>query len=406
MNNKLRVEYVSISVPQPWEHNPKLHNDFAIEESMRKFKITRPILLQKGTNRIIAGHGQYNAMRRLGMKEVPAIRFDMDDKLASAYSLIDNQTTLSVGWDDDLLKNILKNLEAELPDLDMNLFGFGETLESLLLEGIIEDRIPEPPKVPKSKPGEVYELGRHRLMCGDATNRDHLDRLMNGKKAKLAFTSPPYNMAGQMYERYDDDMKSEKYIEFNLKVVKNLQRHLNGFLFWNISYNKHSRWEFIEILYRIVKETGLRYLELIVWDKGHGLPITSKQMLTRQYEDVLLVGDDDTVSKELELYYVGSTDRKAWFNKRTQRGITNYWRIGTNKTQLEVHAACFPVALPARGINVTTQPGDVVIDPFGGSGTTLIACEQLKRICYMMELDPAYCDVVRQRYENLARRLL
>ena len=225
---------------------------------------------------------------------------------------------------------------------------------------------------------------------------------MGGKLARLVFTSPPYNMAGGMYENYEDNLKSEEFIKFNLKVIENCKEFLKGFIFWNISYNKNARWEFIEIFHRIIKETELKFLEMICWDKGHALPITSKEGITRQYEDILLVGDEDSISKDLELYFLGRNDRRAYFNKKNQKGITNYWRIGTNKTQIKENLTCFPVALPKKGIEIMTNRGEIVLDPFGGSGSTLIACEQLNRKCYMCEIDPIYCQIIINRWEKFS----
>ena len=141
-------------------------------------------------------------------------------------------------------------------------------------------------------------------------------------------------------------------------------------------------------------------MELIVWDKGHGMPIVSKDMLTRQYEDILMLGDDKSISNDMELYYLGTTEKRGYFNKKRGKGITNYWRIGTGNTQLENLKACFPVELPARAIELTTKEDEIVVDCFGGSGTTLIAAEQLNRRCYMMELDPKYVDVIIERWET------
>ena len=242
------------------------------------------------------------------------------------------------------------------------------------------------------------DVKSHFVMCGDSTNEKDIKKLMGDVVADMIITSPPYNMGANMYENYEDNLKSQEYIDFNLKTIHAWIPYLKGYLFWNISYNKNSRWEFLEIMYRIIKETGLRFLEMIVWDKGHGLPITSKDMLTRQYEDILLVGDEDSVSRDMELFYMGTKYKRAFFNKKTNKGITNYWKIDTNKTQLENHLACFPVKLPAKAITLVTQPNEIVVDMFLGSGTTLIACEQLDRICYGMELDPKYCDVIRKRY--------
>jgi DNA modification methylase len=250
------------------------------------------------------------------------------------------------------------------------------------------------------KKGDIYKLGRHRIICGDSTDINVYEQLMNGKTAKLIFTSPPYNMGGGMYQNYKDNMQSEEYINFNMQVVKNCNQYLKGFLFWNVSYNKNSRWEFLEIMSRIVREAGLKFLELIVWDKGHGMPITSKEMITRRYEDILLAGNDDDVAKDLELFSISRNFAGAYFNKKTNHGITNYWKIDTNNTQLENHKACYPVGLPTKGIMLMTDKQDIVLDPFLGSGTTLIACEKTGRIGYGIELDPIYCQQIIDRFEK------
>jgi len=318
---------------------------------------------------------------------------DWTKKQKREFVILDN--IADGDWDYDLLANEWSDLPLEEWGIDTG--GWGEEVE--------ED---EPPPLPEGKPdsklGEVYKLGKHKLMCGDATKKGDVKELMDGKKAEIIFTSPPYNMGGKMYENYDDDLKSQEYIDFNLKTINAWIKHFNGYLFWNISYNKNARWEFLEIMYRIIKETGLRFMEMIVWDKGHALPITSKDMLTRQYEDILLVGKDEAMGKDMELFYLGSKYKRAWMNKGRGKGISNYWRINVNKVQLKNHLACFPVGLPHKGIRLTTRENDGVIDMFGGSGSTLIACEQTNRTCYMMELDPKYCDVIRKRYANFIGR--
>jgi len=206
-------------------------------------------------------------------------------------------------------------------------------------------------------------------------------------------------MNAKMYQNYKDNLKSQEYIEFNLEVINLIKDYLKGFIFWNVSYNKNSRWEFLEILSRMVKETGLQFLEMIIWNKKRAMPITSTKMLTRQYEDILLAGDPDAIKEDMEIYFCGENDKGAYFNKKTRKGITNYWEISVNKTQLENHSACFPVNLPLKGILLMSEQGGVVLDPFGGSGSTLIAAEKAKRKCFMIELDPIYCDVIVKRWE-------
>lgn len=249
---------------------------------------------------------------------------------------------------------------------------------------------------------EVKDIeNAHRVLCGDSTKPEDIEKLMGGKFAKLIFSSPPYNMNAGMYESYEDNLKGADYINFNLKVIENCKKYLKGFIFWNISYNKNARQEFIEIIYKIIKETGLHFLELVVWDKGHALPITSKEGLTRQYEDVLLVGDQESISNDLELYFLGRNDRRAYFNKKTNRGITNYWRITSNKIQLKNHSAVFPVALPIKGIELMSQRGDIILDPFLGFFTTLIGAEKTGRKCFGIEIFPKYISLGLDRWTKL-----
>jgi len=387
----------------PFEGNPrqmteKQNND--LTKSLEKFDLVEIPVIDTD-NKIVAGHQRLRIMQALGRGaeeiDVRMPNRKLTDKEFGEYNIRSNKNLGE--WDYDLLANfdedMLLDVGFDSEDLD-RMFNL-DSPEDI-------DEVPEVPKKATSKLGELYQLGNHRLMCGDATNKKDIGLLMNNETAKLCFTSPPYNMAGGMYENYEDNLKSEEYIKFNLTVVENIKEFLRGFIFWNISYNKNARWEFIEIIYKIIKETGLKFLELIVWDKGHAMPIVSREGLTRRYEDILLAGNEESVSKDLELYFLGRNDKRAYFNKKTQKGITNYWRIGTNKTQLINHSACFPVALPKMGIEMMTNRGEIVLDPFGGSGSTLIACEQLNRKCYMMELDPKYIDVIIERWEKFTGR--
>ena len=211
-------------------------------------------------------------------------------------------------------------------------------------------------------------------------------------------------MAGDRYRNYDDNLKSQEYIDFNINTIKNIRLYLKGYLFWNISYNKNSRWEWIEIFYRITKETGINFLEKVVWDKGHGTPITSKKQLTRQYEDIFLGGVETEIENELTEAYLGTTLKEHGFNKRTGKGITNYWRITTGNTQTKEHSACFPVALPVKAILLMSMHNDNILDPFIGLGSTIIACEKTKRKCFGMELDEIYCDVTIKRWEQYTKQ--
>jgi len=308
----------------------------------------------------------------------------------------------------------MKGLQGFIEDTDITIeevsdsFSFGEIDDKVanMVAGIVaagkkdENDIPKAPSKPSSKAGDIYRLGEHRLTCGDSTKPQVLEAVIKGEKAKLCFTSPPYNMAGALYKNYTDDLKGKEYIDLNLAVIKNVVGHLAGFLFWNLSYNKNACWEWIEIYYRIIKETGLMFLENIVWDKGKAMPVVGKGGLTRQYENILAMGTAEDVAQDLELCFLGTNQKAHYFNKKALRGVSNYWRITTMDSQTDDNKACFPVALPVQAMLLMTQRDDLVLDPFAGSGTTLIAAEKIGRRCVAIEMAPAQVDQIIQRWEE------
>jgi len=397
---KATIEKIKLKIKdiKPNPKNPKKHVDDLIEKSIKETGYISPIVVDEN-NIILAGHGRFNALTKLGYKEVEVIvKRGLSEKQKEKYMLLDNKLTERGGWDIEMLSDFDSGLLSEA--------GFSsEELDDILLLDLDDDNFDtekEYEKITETyiRLGDIYQLGEHRIICGDSRKPEDIESLMDKEIAKIVFTSPPYNMASKMYENYSDNLKSEEYIKFNLDIINNCKKFLKGFVFWNISYNKNSRSEFIEIIYKIIKETGLNFLELIVWDKGHALPITSKEGLTRQYEDILLVGDSDSISSDLELYFCGRNDNRAYFNKKTNRGVTNYWRVGTNKAQLKNLLACFPVALPVKGIELMTSRGEIIMDPFLGSGSTLMAAEKTGRRCFGCELDPKYVEVCINRFEG------
>lgn len=408
----MKIEKISLEKLNPAKYNPRVELQKEderyqrIKASIQEFGLVDPIIVNSKTMTIVGGHQRYNILKDLRMKDADCVLLELTEKQEKRLNLSLNKN--SGLWDETKLEELFE--ELNLSDEELFATGFTEEEITDLLKNNeeiqddnfdVKEALKEVEKKTITKMGDIWKLGNNRLMCGDSTNRDDVKRLLNGEKIKCLFTSPPYNMGANLYENYTDNLESKKYIDFNINVVMTWIEHLKGYLFWNISYNKNTRWEFIEILYRMIKESGLRYMELIVWDKGHGMPIVSKDMLTRQYEDILMLGDDASISNDMELYYLGTTEQRGYFNKKKGKGITNYWRVGTGNTQLDNHKACFPVELPARAIELTTDKNDVVVDCFGGSGTTLIAAEQMQRRCYMMELDPQYCDVIIKRWEKL-----
>lgn len=401
MKLKFHNEKRKINDLIPYESNPRKLTEKQFDDlkkSLEKFDLAEIPVIDID-NKIVAGHQRLVVLKALGRGEeeidvrIPSRKLTEEE--FQEYLIRSNKNTGQ--WDWDMLGNVF-DLE-KLQDWGFDDVDLGKIPE-LYDENDKDDLIPELQAVANSKIGDIYQLGEHRIMCGSSTNTMDVEKLMNGKIAKTMFTSPPYNMGGKMYNEYEDNLEKKKYVDFNIEVIKNYSDYLKGFLFWNISYNKNTRDAFIEIAYKINTETKFKFMELICWNKKHAMPITSKQMVTRQYEDIFVFGDDDSMKNDMEYFVIGRNDEGAFFNKRSNRGLTNYWEIGTNKTQLDNHKACYPVAIPAKGIQITTKEGDIVIDPFLGSGSTLIACEKTGRICYGMEIDCRYCDVIVKRWED------
>jgi DNA modification methylase len=245
------------------------------------------------------------------------------------------------------------------------------------------------PDEPKTKLGDIYQLGNHRLMCGDSTSIDAVDKLMDGKKADMVFTSPPYNantMAGdggvfnskpvKLYkEGYSDNLNSVDYIDFIKSVLNICFTATDGFIFWNVNYNAKSKFEYIKQI-----EDRIDYLvEQICWKKSSTIPF--KGMLKRAWEPI----------------YVFSTNKQ---NLNVKEITENFWEVSNVNSQHKEHKACFPVALPEKGIHLVNANTGIIFEPFCGSGTTIIAAEKNNRKCYGMELDPKYCDVIVKRWED------
>ena len=400
--SELQVCYRKVAELIPYAANSRTHSDAQVAQiaaSIKQFKFTNPILID-GDNSIIAGHGRLLAARKLGMDEVPTIVLDHLSKAQQrALVIADNQLALNAGWDMDMLKAEIEDLK--LDDFDIDLLGFDEKFLDGLLEpeptaGLTdEDAVPEVPETPKTVLGDVWVLGNHRLMCGDSTSIDAVDKLMNGTKADMVFTSPPYNAdakAGQgdifnkkksvkLYaDGYSDKLPSQEYVDFASSVLEICFSVTDGFIFWNVSYNAKSRFEYIQQI-----SNRLPYLvEQVCWKKSSTIPF--KGSLMRDWEPI----------------YVFSTNKQPVSVKEV---TSNFWQVSNTGSQAENHKACFPVELPERGIAIVAKNTGVVFEPFGGSGTTAIACEKTGRDCYMMELDPKYCDVIIKRWQDFSGKV-
>ena len=358
---------------RPYPNNPR-KNDGAVDavaESIRQCGYVAPIIVDED-GVILAGHTRYKALQQLGYETADVlIKSGMTEEQKKKYRLLDNKTSELAGWDYNLLEMELDGLDFGSLDLD-----WGIDMEEA--PEVAEDNYEvAPPEEPKSKPGDIYQLGRHRLMCGDSTDKETVELLMDGKKADMVFTDPPYgyNYQSNMREktkRFDVLENDDKILDFfpNVRLV------CNGFVFICTTWKVLDKW--IPLFKKYHDLTNM-----IIWDKGGGGIGDLKHTFLTDYEVILCSNN----GKEIKGKRIGSV-----------------WNIQKDSATEYTHPTQKPVKLSEFAIRNTTERGAVVLDLFGGSGSTLIACEQLDRICYMMELDPKYCDVIVDRWEKATGR--
>jgi site-specific DNA-methyltransferase (adenine-specific) len=370
----------------PYNKNAKKHDKTQIDnvaESIKQFGFAQPLVVDKN-NVLIIGHCRLLAAKKLRMREVPVVKMDeLTEEQVKKLRLLDNKLNESE-WDFNLLAE-------DVPSLDFDGFDIDWGIDNISIEepSIVEDEEPEDVKK-RCSFGDVWQLGKHRLMCGDSTNRDSINILMEGKKADVVFTSPPYNgnnsssdgdvfnnkKSKRLYDNgYSDNLESNDYINFCKKVLDICFEITDGYIFWNVNYNANSRFEYIAQI-----QDKLEYLiEQIAWIKTSAIPLQG------------------TMRRAWEPIYLFSTNKKSPEYDNIE---SNKWDISNTNSQISNHKACFPVELAAKGIRLIKPKSGIVFEPFGGSGSTLIACEQLDRSCFTMELDEKYCDVILQRWEN------
>ena len=369
--DKLKIEYVDINNIKPYKKNPRKNEDAIpyVMESIKQFGFKNPVILDKD-NVIVAGHTRIESAKRLGITEIPCIYADdLTDEQIRAFRLADNKVGEIAEWDIDLLDTELD----DILNIDMSDFGFDLDFEDEEEKEIVEDEVPEVPEEPKAKLGDIYQLGSHRLMCGDSTKEEDVAKLMNGVKADMVFTDPPYGYEYQSNmrtktEKFDVIENDDKKLDF-MPIVKKFN---NGFVFVCTTWKVLKEW--LEIFTRYYDLSNM-----IIWDKGGGGIGDLKHTFSTDYEIILC-----------------SNNNKEITGKR----IGSVWNIQKDNANDYVHATQKPVEVSATAIKNTTNENDKVLDLFGGSGSTLIACEQLNRKCYMMELDPHYISVIIERYIN------
>lgn len=370
-NNVLKIEYLPIDDLRPYENNAKIHTDDQIEQikkSINEFGMNDPIGIWKD-NIIIEGHGRLLACKELGMETVPVIRLDdLTDDQRKAYTLIHNQTTMNTGFDLDVLNMELANIEFDMTD-----FGFDIELDDIDDgQEIVEDEVPQVDEEPQAQYGDIYQLGNHRLMCGDSTKAEDVDKLMNGVKVDMVFTDPPYGI---------DVVSDNGEVGANFGVAK------KG------NYKKviaDDTTDTAKASYEILKSLCNK---LIIWGGNYFIDFLNPS-------DSWLIWDKRVDSGIKNTFADGEM---AYCSFHTPIRIYHQlWNgmIREGEKDKRVHPTQKPIKMLSEILQDFSIENEIILDVFGGSGSTLIACEQLNRNCYMMELDPHYIDVIIARWEN------
>lgn len=413
----------------PYEKNPR-RNDKAVKyvaESIKQFGFKVPIVIDKD-NVIVAGHTRYKASKKLGLKTVPCIvADDLTEQQIKAYRLADNKVAEKAEWDFELLEQEL----ADLFDFNMMDLGFDDEDQDQEPE-VVEDEFDiAPPSVAKAKLGEVYQLGRHRLMCGDSTNPDHVAKLMEDKQADLIVTDPPYNVN---YERkintlvsgdsafknirrgdnqiLNDNMDSDKFYTFLFDMYSLAYKHIKT---GGVIYVFHSDIERVNFQ-SAFQDAGFKLSQTIIWVKNTFN--LSRNDYHWQHEPCLygwkegkahyFVDDrkQNTVieDKGIDINKLSKDEMKQLLKAIYSDDISTTVIHEDKPQRSDLHPTMKPLKLLERLVKNSSLQNEIVWDPFGGSGSTLMTCEQLNRTCYSMEFDPKYVDVIIQRWETFTEQ--
>lgn len=379
-----RYEDVEIEKLKPYKNNARTHSDEQIEKiakSMKEFGFINPVLVDGDLN-VIAGHGRILGAKKLGMKEVPCLFIEnLTEEQKRAYIIADNRLAEDAGWDKELLKIELEDLKNMNFDITLTGFELEDFDFSMDETEVIEDEFDETiPEEPTSKKGEIYKLGKHFLMCGDSTDINDVEKLMNGVKADMLLTDPPYNVdyeGGTGLTIQNDNMDDETFREF-LRVsffnANSVMKEGAVFYIWHADSEGYN-------FRGACHDIGWKVRQCLIWCKN-----------------TLVMGRQDYHWKhEPCLYGWKEGASHLWASDRKQTTVLEFDRPSVSKE----HPTMKPVGLFDYLIKNNTNKDDIVLDLFAGSGTSIIACEQNGRIAYSMELDPKYVDVIISRWEKL-----
>jgi DNA modification methylase len=399
----MQITQVKIGDLVPYINNSRKHSNEQIAQiaaSIKEFGWTNPILVD-GEKGIIAGHGRLYAAMRLKMEEVPVIELaHLTPTQKKALIIADNKLALNAEWDNELLTIELDELLAD--GFALEILGFDkDELDKLLepdqVEGLTdEDAVPEIPEEPKTKLGDIWVLGNHRLMCGDSTSIDAVEKLLNSEEVDFLFTSPPYNagksesLSGNThttdnkYATYRDDKTQDNYLDF-LCGFTNAWLWNAKCLAINIQQLAGNKVAFIEYLNKYKNH----FVDMAIWDKGHGAPAMAQNVMNSCFEYIIFLAQTENPSRAIPVSDFRGTIKNVYNGKPNR-----------NNEFSKIHAATFPVDFPEWAITSFTKPNTIIADCFGGTGTTIIACEKHNRHARLMELDPKYCDVIIKRWQD------
>ena len=378
-----------------------------IEKSLRKFGAGRSILIDKN-NRIIAGNKTIENAGAIGLDDIIVVEttgnqivavkrmdIDLDSKQGRELALADNASAkANINWDFETInfdwnETEIKEWGLEIPDFEV-------------LEAEEDDfAVPDGGTETDIVLGDLFEIGEHRLLCGDSTDSDQVSKLMNGQKANLSFTSPPYNagkseaLSGNThtidnkYNEYNDNQTKDNYLDLLTGFTNNAILN-SDYLICNIQSLAGNKIALIEYLYQYKDN----FIDVAIWDKGHGAPAMAENVMTSAWEYMFFISSKDKASRAIP-------------NAKFRGTVPNIYRGKPNRNNefSSVHAATFPIDLPEWALQFTKER-DIVLDQFCGTGTTMVASHQLKRKCYGMELDPKYCQVIVDRMLKLDSTLI
>ena len=384
MNTTTKMELVDINKLIPYVNNARTHSPEQVKKlqsSLREFGFINPVIIDDKFN-IVAGHGRILAAQAEGIKEVPCVYVDyLTEAQKKAYILADNRMAMDAGWDEEMLKVELEALQGM--DFDLAMTGFDEKELANLFKDeneVQDDDFDLDAALEKAafvQRGDIWTVGRHRLMCGDATSAEDIEKLMDGKKANIIVSDPPYGVSFESSDGLsiqNDSLKGEEFYQFLLKSFKNMADHLTP---GGAAYIFHADTEGLNFRKAFI-DAGFHLAGCCIWVKN----------------SLVLGRSDYQWQHEPVLYGFLQNGNHPWYSDRKQTTIWNFDKPQRNKN----HPTSKPLDLLGYPIRNSSQANAIVIDTFGGSGSTLMACEQTNRICYMCELDEKYASVILRRY--------